>query len=142
MIIKDEIYIEVPPEPVWKITLDIERWPEWTPTVEFVTRMDKGPLEPGSKVRLKQPMQPEAEWTVTKLEDYRLFAWETHRSGLHITAFHEIAADGDGTLNRLVVEIKGVLVILLWPVFKLAVRKALADENKGLKKRCESNGPF
>ncbi len=140
MKIENTIYIKATPDIVWGVTMDIEKWTEWTPTIESIKRIGTEPFGQGSKVRLKQPMQPEAIWTVTKFEDSRLFAWETHRRGLHITAFHELTPLGDGTENKLVIEMKGALSILLWPIFKLAVSKALADENNGLKKRCEENG--
>jgi uncharacterized protein YndB with AHSA1/START domain len=135
------IYIEASPDIVWAVTTDVEKWAEWTPTIETAKRVGSEPLGPGSKVWLKQPMQPGVEWTVTKFEPGRLFAWETRRRGLHITAVHEIAPQGGGSENRLSVEMKGTMAILLRPLLKLAVNKALADENNGLKARCEENDP-
>jgi uncharacterized protein YndB with AHSA1/START domain len=139
---ENTIYIDASPEVVWEITIDVEKWAEWTPTIETIKRVDTKPLGPGSKVRLKQPMQPESLWIVKKFETGRIFAWETHRRGLHITAIHEMAPHGVGTVNRLVVEMNGALVILLWPFLKLAVNKTLADENNGLKFRCEGSDPI
>ena len=59
------IHIDAPPEVVWAVTEDIERWPEWTPTVESAKRLDQGRLDIGSTALLKQPGLPEATWVVT-----------------------------------------------------------------------------
>lgn len=137
MRIIDTTHIEAAPEVVWAVTQDVERWPEWTPTVTSVNRLDRGPFGLGSVARIKQPMQPEAEWNVTEFEPGRRFAWETRRLGLHMTGSHDVSPNGLGTTNVLGVEAKGALAVLLWPVLRLAIRRALADENRGLKANCE-----
>jgi hypothetical protein len=50
---------------------------------------------------------------------------------------HDMSADGAGTINVLQVEANGILAKLMWPILHLAIRKALAAENRGLKTRCE-----
>ena len=47
--------IAAPIERVWAATLDIERWPQWTPTVSRAKVLDPGPVAVGSKVRISQP---------------------------------------------------------------------------------------
>jgi len=137
MHVEHAIRIDAPPEVVWRVTADVERWPEWTPTVTSVQRVGSGPFGIGSVARIKQPAQPEAEWVVTQVERGRRFAWETRRAGLHMVGIHEIAAEGTGTKNRLRVEATGSVAVLLWPILKYVMRRALADENQGLKKRSE-----
>ena len=137
MVVEDATRIDAPPDVVWEVTRDIERWPEWTPTVTSVTRLDDGPLRIGSVARIRQPWQPEGAWVVTELASGRRFAWETRRSGLYMVGTHELSPDGPGTRTALRVEAKGVLAVLIWPVLRLAMRRALAAENRGLKRRCE-----
>lgn len=137
MSVEDAIYIEAPPEAVWAVTEDVERWPEWTPTVTSVARMDAGPFRLGSVARIKQPAQPESEWTVTAFEGGRRFAWETRRPGLRMTGSHELVPEGSGTRNVLRVEAGGAGAVVFWPLLWLAMRRALAEENRGLKARCE-----
>lgn len=36
--VQDAIHINATPEVVWRVTVDVERWPEWTPTVTSVRR--------------------------------------------------------------------------------------------------------
>ena len=137
MTITDAIHIDATPAVVWAVTQDVERWPEWTPTVTSVRRLDTKPFGLGSVARIKQPMQPEADWVVTEFSSGRRFVWETRRTGLHMTGTHELAPQGAGTRNVLRVDAKGAVAVMLWPLLRLAMRKALADENRGLKARCE-----
>lgn len=141
MRVEQSIRIEASPEVVWEVTRDVERWPEWTPTVTSVRRIDRGTFGPGSRARIKQPLQPESEWVVTEFEPGRRFAWETRRTGLSMTGTHEIIPEGSGTRSVLRVDAAGVLARLLWPVLRPAVRRALFDENRGLKRRCEQPAP-
>jgi len=34
--------IAAPPGGVWAVIADVERWPEWTPTVTRLQRLDRG----------------------------------------------------------------------------------------------------
>jgi hypothetical protein len=135
----DVIRIEAAVDAVWAVTVDVERWPEWTPTVTAVARIDDGPLRPGSVARLTQPMQRPALWEVTALEPGRRFAWQSRRPGLRFVATHELEPDGSGTENTLRVEAGGIMAGLLWPLLRPALRRALAAENLGLKRRCEAS---
>ena len=141
MRVEHTIHIEASPELVWEVTRDVERWPEWTPTVTAVKRADRGPFGLGSVARIKQPLQPESDWTVTEYVEGRRFAWKSSRRGISMTGRHEISPDGAGTRNILSVEAEGALAALLWPVLRLAVSRALSDENRGLKARCEQPSP-
>ncbi|HSH41349.1 MAG TPA: SRPBCC family protein [Arenicellales bacterium] len=138
MKVEDSIHIEASPDIVWHVTREVERWPEWTPTVTSAVPLDQGPFGLGSVVRVKQPMQPEAQWVVTAFDEGRRFAWESRRPGMRFTASHELVGDDSGTTNILRVEAEGMLVMLLRPLLGMALPRALADENRGLKARCES----
>lgn len=137
MIVRDVIYIDAPPEAVWEVTRDVERWPEWTPTMTSATLLGDGVLKLGASARIKQPGQAEARWVVTAFESGRGFTWETRKPGLRMIATHEISRSGVGTQNELVMEAKGALAVLLRPILRQTIRRALAAENLGLKKRCE-----
>lgn len=138
MTIEDTIHIEAPSDVVWAVTEDIERWPEWTPTVTAARRLDDGPFGLGSIARIKQPGQPASDWTVTEYVAGDRFTWETRRTGLRMAASHRVQRDGSGTSNTLRIEASGVLAVVLWPVLRAAIRRALMQENRGLKARCET----
>jgi uncharacterized membrane protein len=137
MRVSHTIQIHAPLDRVWAVTLDLERWPDWTPTVTSVQRLDTGPVEVGSRVRMKQPLQPPSEWVVTRCEAGKVFAWETRRPGLRMVGTHEMRAARTGTTNILHVDAQGALAVLLWPLLLLAMGRALRDENLGLARYCE-----
>lgn len=138
MTIEDTIHILAPTEVVWAVTEDIERWPEWTPTVTAARRLDEGSFGLGSVARIKQPAQPASDWTVTAYEREERFTWETRRLGLRMAASHQVHGDASGTSNTLRIEASGVVAVVLWPVLRIAIRRALKKENRGLKARCET----
>lgn len=138
MTIEDTIHIEAPADVVWAVTADVEHWPEWTPTVVTVQRLDEGPFGLGSMTRLKQPGQPESEWTVTEYIPGERFTWETQRRGMRMAASHRMRTVEGGTSNTLRIEASGLIPIVLWPLLRVAIRRALQQENRGLKGRCEA----
>lgn len=138
MRVENSIHIAAPIEEVWAVTVDVEKWPQWTPTVTSVRLMSSEAIRIGTVACIKQPLQEEAEWTVTELVPGHRFAWETKRTGLHIVGTHHLSVDHDGTRNVLTVDASGVLAVVFWPMLHFAMNKALADENRGLKSRCEA----
>src|SRR5215213_5897034 len=77
MHLEHRLEIDTPASVVWDLTVDVERWPETTPTMTSVERLDDGPLGVGSQARIKQPAQRPTVWTVTRFEPGRHFAWAT-----------------------------------------------------------------
>jgi hypothetical protein len=137
MRVEHTIHINADLSSVWKVTENIESWPEWTPTVTSVKKITEGPLKVGSQIKLKQPGQAESLWQITKFVPNATFQWESKRAGLQFVATHELSQETDGIYNALQVDVEGFFGVLLWPILKGAIRKALIKENNGLKKRCE-----
>ena len=50
--------IDAPPEVVWRVLIDVERWPEWTPTTDRIERLDEGEFRLGSRARMKLKRRP------------------------------------------------------------------------------------
>ncbi len=140
MKLEHAISINAPPNVVWDVAVDVERWPEWTPSVTSVKRIDQGPFEMGSVALIKQPGLPAAEWTVTALTRGEQFTWESRRPGLRMIGSHGITATDGGAQSRLRIDMFGVVARLLWPLIRFSVQRALEQENTGLKKRCEAVG--
>ncbi len=136
---RHSVDISAPPELVWRVTEDVERWPEWSPVIESVTRLDQGPFAVGSKALIKQKAMAPAVWTVTELEPPVRFSWETCKRGMRMVGTHEVIPIKGGTHSILSVGLTGSLGLLLWPVLSLAMAYSLSIENHGLRKRCESS---
>lgn len=137
MLVQHLIEINAPREKVWEVTTDVLQWPRWNPTVTAVHVVGNKPLTSGSIVKIKQPGQPEAKWIVTHFSPMEFFAWESQRFGLKFRASHKILLNGPLSTSTLQLEATGILSIVLYPILKFAISKALSEENNELKLRCE-----
>ena len=139
MKIENSIDIEAPVERVWQITLDVEDWPNHTPTMTNIELINPGrSLEVGSEVRIKQPGQRAKNWTVTALEPERRFAWSARLMGATMTANHYLEASAAGTTNKLTVDIEGRMAPLVGALIGRPVLKAITTENQGIKAAAET----
>ena len=55
-----DVDIDAPPDRVWAVMSDIERWHEWTPSVKSISRREQGPIRPGHRAWVRQPKFPPA----------------------------------------------------------------------------------
>jgi uncharacterized membrane protein len=134
------VTIGAPAEVVWRLTADVERWPEYTPTMRKVQRLDDGPLRVGSTARVEQPAQTPAVWTVSTLDEGRVFAWQTRRMGLTLTGSHTIEAiDGAQCRNILALDVSGRGARLFGLIFGALFSRSLARENAGFRTRAENS---
>ncbi len=129
--------IAAPIELVWKLTENVESWPEFVPTMHRVKRLDSGPLTLKSAATISQPRQPETTWIVTALDAPTMFAWESKRMGLRLRASHELETVGYATRNTLAVELSGWAAGLMTKLVGGKIAEAIAAENRGFKARAE-----
>jgi len=136
--VKRTVNINAPPERVWTVMMDVERWPEWTESVKSVERLDTGEFRVGSKAKLKIRRSPNANvWTVTELTPNRSFTWETNSGGVKGTATHIIEPDASGSKVTLIVDLSGIVATLFGPMIGGQSRKNVEMEAEGLKRRAE-----
>jgi uncharacterized membrane protein len=134
-----EVEIQAPPELVWAVMRDVERWPEWTQTVTSIKLLDRGPLTVGSRAIIRQPKLPPAKWRVTELDEpRRSFAWASWGPGVRVIARHWVEACGQGSRATLSLRFSGILAGLFGYVTRGLNDRYLAIEAKGLKKRSET----
>jgi hypothetical protein len=129
------IDIAAPPERVWQVMSDVERWHEWTPSVSSVRL--RGALAVGSTAVIRQPKFPPAWWKITGLEPGRSFTWVSAGPGLHVVARHTVAATERGARATLSLELQGLLGGLFGRMTKGITERYLAFEATGLKARSE-----
>ena len=110
------VEIAAPPERVWAVLADVERWPEWTASV--------------TRVKLKP-----AVWEVTQAKAGRGFTWVTRHPGLLVTGLHQLEPIEKGTLATLAVRFSGLLGPLVGWFTRTLNHRYLAFEADGLRKR-------
>lgn len=133
------IQIAAAAEKVWAVLVDVERWPEWTASMQKVEARDEGPLAVGSKVRIKQPKVPAVTWEVTELEPQRSFTWTATTPGVTTVAEHRITPLGPSSVEvRLGIRRSGPLARLVSALSANLTRRYVAMEAEGLKRRCEA----
>jgi uncharacterized membrane protein len=129
--------IAAPPDHVWAIYSDVERWPEWTASMTSVERLDRGPLRIGSRTRIKQPRLPVAVWEVTELVDGERWVWVTTAPGVRTIGIHEIVPADAGSAVRSGIDQGGPLGNLVGRLTRALTERYLTMEGAGLKARAE-----
>jgi carbon monoxide dehydrogenase subunit G len=127
--------IAAPPHKVWEVLFDVARWPEWTPTVDSVERVDAGPFRVGSRAKVRQPRLPQAVWEVTDVVDGRSFTWEATGPGLRTIARHEVVADGTGSRVTLSIEQTGPMAAVAALVWRGLTQRYIETEAASLDER-------
>jgi hypothetical protein len=136
------VAIDIPANPaiVWRIVAEVERWPEWTPTITRVQRLDEGPLRLGSRARIWQPRLPVAMWEVTDLEQESGFTWVSSSPLVRVTAGHWIEPHAGGSRVSLSVSFSGLLGSLVARLTRRLNVTYLHQEAEGLRKRAAAAG--
>ena len=134
-------HIDAPPRSVWEVMYDVARWPEWTPTIDRVERLDDGPLQVGSRTEVHQPRLPRATWRVTDVADGRSFTWEATGPGLRTVARHEVVPDGAGSVLRLSIEQSGPGGAVAAVVWRRLTQRYIELEAESLDKRVGGGAP-
>jgi uncharacterized membrane protein len=134
------IDVTAPAQRLFEVYTDVERWPEWTDSVTSVERLDQGPLNVGSRARIKQPRLPAAMWEVTEVVAGHSFTWMAQSPGIITTASHVVTAPASGGPVRVTASLEqaGLLGPLLGFLTKKLTNRYLQMELRGLKAHCEA----
>lgn len=138
--------ITAPPERVWEVMREIERWHEWTPSISSIRRLDGKPFGLGSKVLIRQPKLPPNYSTVTEFDPPKGFTWVSRSPGVVATARHVIVPRASGSRVTLSVHFGGTLGWFVARMVRGLTERYSAMEAAGLKRRSEAglrtfNGP-
>lgn len=131
------VEIRASPRIVWSVMADVERWPEWTPSVTRIKRLTPGPLRVGSRLRIHQPKLPPAFWRVIEAVPDSHFVSVSKVPGVRVTARHSAERISAGARVTLSIHYEGLLGPLLARLTHSVNERYLAMEANGLKARCE-----
>ncbi|MGN9765529.1 SRPBCC family protein [Micromonospora sp. SD12] len=123
---------------VWAVLVDVERWPEWTPSVRRARRGESGPLAVGATARLEQPKLRPAVWRVTELAEGRSFSWVSGSPGVRTLGEHRVLPlPGGRSRVELAITQTGPLAGPVGWLYGDLMRRYLWLEADGLRRRCE-----
>lgn len=131
------IEINAAPQRVWSVMSAVEHWPDWTPSVTSVERLDGGAFRVGSRARIKQPKLMPAVWEVVALDEGKSFTWVTTSPGVRVSGFHSVEPNGNSSRATLSVDFSGVMAPLVAWAMRNLNQRYLTFEANGLKQRCE-----
>ncbi|MFQ3581419.1 MAG: SRPBCC family protein [Chloracidobacterium sp.] len=132
--------IAAEPRRVWQVWTDFERWPEWTPTIQHVKRLDMAPVGVGSSVSIQRMSAQPVVWRMTYWEPRRRFTWATRSTGFTVTADHLVVPRPEGGARAEVsFRVEGWLGWLIGRFLKDLTENLLRTEVSGLKARSEQS---
>jgi uncharacterized protein YndB with AHSA1/START domain len=138
MITDSSIEIEAPAETVWSVFVDVERWAEWTASVERIVALDGPGIEVGKRFEIKQPRFPKLVWEVTEVDPGVSWTWRQRSPGGTTLATHEVVPqDGGRTTVRQRIDQRGPIGVLFGKLTQGLTNRYLRLEGEGLKARSE-----
>ena len=118
---------------VWNVLADVQKWPDWTPTMTSVRAVGSAGLVHGNTFEVKQPGLAKAVFTVEACEEGSAFAWSTRSAGVSTIADHVLSdTTGGGTRIELLIRMSGPGVGLLWMLLGRKVRRFVDTEAESL----------
>lgn len=116
---------------------DVERWPEWTPSVSAVRRLDDGPFAVGSRALVMQPRLRPATLLVSAFDPPHSFTWGSTTPGIRFSGLHRVEAAPGGGRATLAVDFAGPLAWLVM-LYGGLVTRYVTLEAEGLRRRVEA----
>jgi uncharacterized membrane protein len=130
--------VDAPADDVWRLFVDVERWPQLTDSMREVSRIDSGPLKVGSEALIKQPGLARARWKVTELDPGRSFTWETAAVGVTSVGGHLVEPGEGGSTITLSLRQTGPLARLVGWLLGSRINRYLSMELEGFRRGAES----
>jgi uncharacterized protein YndB with AHSA1/START domain len=137
MMTDSSIEIDAEAARVWEVFVDVERWSEWTASIESIVALDGPGIEVGKRFEIKQPRLPKLVWQVTEVEPGVSWAWRQRSPGGTTVATHEVTPTRAGTVVRQRIEQRGPIGVLVGLLMRGTTRRYLQLEAEGLKARSE-----
>jgi uncharacterized membrane protein len=138
MIMDSSVEIDAPASIVWDVFIDVERWPEWTASMQRIVPLDGSGIAVGKRFEIKQPRLPKLVWEVTAVDPGVSWTWRARSIGATTFASHEVVSHGrDLTVVRQRIEQRGPLGVVVGALMRRLTKRHLQLEAQGLKARSE-----
>jgi uncharacterized protein YndB with AHSA1/START domain len=131
---KSEIDVSAPPEVVWDVLTQFERWPQWNPEVKSMSF--EGPLAADSEFRWKAGPGTIIS-TLEQVEPPRFIRWRGRTLSVKATHEWRLEPSGAGTHVETEESFAGVLARLLKGQFQKTLDKSLSEGLEHLKREAE-----
>jgi uncharacterized protein YndB with AHSA1/START domain len=131
---KAEIGIAAPPERVWEVLADIERWPAWNPDVKSAVL--SGELAPGSEFRWKAG-GVNIRSQLEQVEAPRQIGWTGKTIGLRARHVYRLDPHPQGTRVSSEESYDGWATLLFRNRMEATLKQALDDGLRYLKAEAE-----
>jgi uncharacterized membrane protein len=138
MITESGVEISAPSAVVWGVFSDVERWPEWTPSVTRLVALDGPGIAVGKRFAIKQPWMPKLVWEITEASPGASWTWVQRSPGGLTVAHHDVIAESEAhTRVRQRLEQRGPVGALIGLLMRPMTKRYLHLEAEGLKARSE-----
>ena len=103
IVIHESLFIAAPPERVWRIFRDVDRWPAWCPTIRKAHLQSGDLAHAGAKFQFT--VKPwhfslQANATVLDAKPPERVVWGVHKSGAYAQHTFTFEVQAGGTLAR------------------------------------------
>jgi uncharacterized membrane protein len=140
MMTDSSIEIDASARSVWDVFVAVERWPEWTASVQRIVPFDGAGIEVGRRFEIKQPHLPKLTWEVTDVDPGVSWTWCKRSPGATTCASHEVVALGpERTLVRQRIHQRGPVGVVVGVLMRRLTKRYLALEARGLEARSEGS---
>lgn len=131
------VHIDAPAGTIWEVLGDLERWPDWTASMETVRLLGEAPARRGSLVAVKQPRLAALTWKITDWRPGEGFTWVSSGPGLRLSALRAIDDMGNCCVVRLQLRMDGWMAGIAARLFGRLIGRYIRMEADGLRARCE-----
>jgi hypothetical protein len=110
----------------------VERWAEWTESIECIVALDGPGLDVGKRFEIEQPRLPRLVWGVIAVEPGSSWTWRHRSAGSTTLATHEVLPRGDGrTLVRQRIDQRGPVGVAVGVLMLRLTKRYLENGGPG-----------
>ncbi|MBI4336774.1 MAG: SRPBCC family protein [Chloroflexi bacterium] len=138
--IKEVALVAAPAERVWQAVVDFEARPRWSPRVKAARIVGGGPLQVGSRIRLKVD-RDQFTSTVVEMRPRERLVLLVKGPGFRVRHIYELYPDGEATKASITGEYGGLIGQLVVRLMRGSVQRDLIDEMEAICRASEAKRP-